>query len=255
MTSSSLWMAPRFSVSTPERAASVLTTLNVRVSSMMRDDALYIGVAWAMINAISATATRPEPTIRALRRLSSHSHFQSSLRDAAIGRRVGDGRASTGAIRLRSPSSPIRSILGRDPITHHPASHGPPYRLAYTNHLGVAADRAGMALPFLRYRRTPNRRHRTTPNHQNHRSGTRITSPGSTSVSSVTNSSSAKFEKKRRIVTLDFDARRVNPPAIAIAWITRRHETYGKFPDRATSPITKNGRVLTSSTPRRGDFR
>src|SRR5215467_13689512 len=151
-----------------------------------------------MMSAISATATRPEPTISALRRLSSRSHSQSSLGDASIERPPAGGSASTGETRLRSASSPRRSTLGKDPITHHPTTEGSLHFSADINQTGVAADRAGMALLDLDASDPPSR-HRLAQHAQNHRSGTRMTSPGSTSVSSVTNSSSAKFEKKRRI--------------------------------------------------------
>ena len=116
MTSSSLWMAPRFMVSTPDSAASVLTTLKVRVSSSRRAEALYIGVACAMINAISATATRPQPTISDLRRLSSRSHSHSSL-GASPGRTGASAPGSdAGTIRFMAPSSTICSALGNEPI-------------------------------------------------------------------------------------------------------------------------------------------
>jgi hypothetical protein len=122
MTSSSLWMAPRFIVSTPDRAASVLTTLKVRVSSSRRAEALYIGVAWAMINAISATATRPQPTISALRRLSRRSHSHSSL-GASPGRTGARAPGSdAGTIRFMAPSSTICSALGNDPIPRNSAT-------------------------------------------------------------------------------------------------------------------------------------
>ena len=193
MTSSSLWMAPRFIVSTPDSAASVLTTLKVRVSSSRRAEALYIGVACAMINAISATATRPQPTISALRRLSRRSHSHSSLgaSPARTGARAPGSDAGT--IRFMAPSSTICSALGNDPIPLNSATSI--LATTPTNDTRPRLFEASLVLQSCASGPTPPSprnayAYATTPAlDQNQRSGTRMMSPGPTGLSSVTVSS------------------------------------------------------------------
>ena len=117
MTSSSLWMAPMFSVSTPDSAASVLTALNVRVSSMMRDDALYIGVAWAMISAISATATRPAADDQRLAAIEQAQPFPQLVREPPRDARGPEHPAGRRKIRFMAPSSDLLGFRKRS----HPA--------------------------------------------------------------------------------------------------------------------------------------
>src|SRR4029450_439329 len=112
-----------------------------------------------MINAIRATATRPQPTISALRRLSRRSHSHSSL-GASPGRTGARAPGSdAGTIRFMAPSSTICSALGNDPIPLHSATS----ILATTPTNDTRPRLSGAAWPSVLKRAVPHRPPQETP--------------------------------------------------------------------------------------------